>query len=396
MPFIDKIKLPGSQNAYEIHDSGARDAIASLSGGSYFLGVTTTAIADQSTTNPVTINGESVTAINGNMVIYGSSEFVWSCTSYTYYSKTTTSDNPPKYYYTVIANPSAAQKEAAIFVNVTVPTTSGTAVTTPLADGADIIKHEAAGKWVEFGDLTTLGDLAYYDNVVLNKNTTSVVCDLDYKKITKSNLVTDTLYKGTVVESIHPTSKKLSTSHLSTSSFTPYVPKTVSIPNVTGNTSVTANKSTWGFAMGSGNDATTLIISGGNGSDVSATNTTLGTAFTANDIVTGGTPIAYATGSLSTSGAGDAVATGAVVATTTSTNVGATIVESVEGTPTSALISADNITVATGSLASNGTGSTVVTGLATPASGDTELVATGVKDTDTVLNDATSISLTND
>ena len=89
-------------NGYNVKDATAREAIAALEGGSYFLGVTTTAITDQATTNPITIDGEAVTAKNGNMVIYGNKEFVWSGT-------------------------------------------------------------ESAGKWVEFGDLSVIGDLGYAD-----------------------------------------------------------------------------------------------------------------------------------------------------------------------------------------------------------------------------------------
>lgn len=48
-----------------------------LSSAMKFIGVTTTAISDGSTTNPITINGASVTATSGNVVLYGNKEFVW-------------------------------------------------------------------------------------------------------------------------------------------------------------------------------------------------------------------------------------------------------------------------------------------------------------------------------
>ena len=82
----------------------------------------------------------------------------------------------------------------------------------------------------------------------------------------------------------------------------------VSIPNVTGNTSVTANKSTWTFTMGSGAAAETLIIGGGNGSDVSASKVTLGTNLTATN-TTLGTAKTVATGAATTAGTGAAVVT---------------------------------------------------------------------------------------
>ena len=48
-----------------------------LSGAMKFLGTSTTAITDGATTNPITIDSKSVTATAGNVVLYGSKEFVW-------------------------------------------------------------------------------------------------------------------------------------------------------------------------------------------------------------------------------------------------------------------------------------------------------------------------------
>lgn len=48
----------------------------------HFLGVTTTEITDGSTTNPIVIGGETVTAQKGDIVLYGSKEFVWSGSSW--------------------------------------------------------------------------------------------------------------------------------------------------------------------------------------------------------------------------------------------------------------------------------------------------------------------------
>lgn len=53
-----------------------------LSSAMHFLGVTTTKIADASTTNPIIINGESVTAKAGDVVLYGSKEFVWTSSAW--------------------------------------------------------------------------------------------------------------------------------------------------------------------------------------------------------------------------------------------------------------------------------------------------------------------------
>lgn len=82
-PIINQFKLP-TGNLYDIQDSGARELIEALQrmieGGVEPLGVTTTELTDGSTTNPVVIDGESVTAKNGNLVFYDNDEFVWSGT----------------------------------------------------------------------------------------------------------------------------------------------------------------------------------------------------------------------------------------------------------------------------------------------------------------------------
>lgn len=46
-------------------------------GATSWIGVTTTALTDGATTNPITINGESVTAVAGNITSYGADEFIY-------------------------------------------------------------------------------------------------------------------------------------------------------------------------------------------------------------------------------------------------------------------------------------------------------------------------------
>lgn len=47
------------------------------SDGTHFKGTTTTALTDGATTNPITIDGESYTAVIGDIVIYNSTEFIF-------------------------------------------------------------------------------------------------------------------------------------------------------------------------------------------------------------------------------------------------------------------------------------------------------------------------------
>lgn len=59
---------------YNIKDAVARQSAA---GGIKLLGATTTALTDEATTNPITINGSSVTAVSQDAVFYGKKEFVF-------------------------------------------------------------------------------------------------------------------------------------------------------------------------------------------------------------------------------------------------------------------------------------------------------------------------------
>lgn len=63
---------------YDIKDAWARERINSLGSAVYWMGVTTTELTDGSTTNPIQINGESVTADVGGMAQYDGVEYVWS------------------------------------------------------------------------------------------------------------------------------------------------------------------------------------------------------------------------------------------------------------------------------------------------------------------------------
>ena len=62
---------------YDIKDAVARARIAELGQALYWIGVTTTALTDGDTTNPITVNSESVTAEVGGVAQYDGTEFVW-------------------------------------------------------------------------------------------------------------------------------------------------------------------------------------------------------------------------------------------------------------------------------------------------------------------------------
>ena len=78
MADISKITLP-SGTTYDIKDATARAAI----GGAIIIrGTTTTALTDGATTNPITIDNESYTAVANDAVFYGNKEFVFDGTKW--------------------------------------------------------------------------------------------------------------------------------------------------------------------------------------------------------------------------------------------------------------------------------------------------------------------------
>ena len=88
MAFLSKLTLPVNiggtvQNVeYELKDAGARELIEQIGHAIYWIGVTTDALTDGATTNPITVNGESVTAKLGGMASYSGSEFIWNGTAW--------------------------------------------------------------------------------------------------------------------------------------------------------------------------------------------------------------------------------------------------------------------------------------------------------------------------
>ena len=77
MPNLSQIELP-SGSVYDLRDS----RVDNLEGFTKYLGKTTTALSDGSTTNPITINGKSVTAVTGDIALYGNGEFIFDGTTW--------------------------------------------------------------------------------------------------------------------------------------------------------------------------------------------------------------------------------------------------------------------------------------------------------------------------
>lgn len=83
MADISKITLP-TGSTYNIKDAQARTDIQTLqgavTGGMHYIGVTTTALTDGASTNPIVIGGNNVTAKAGDLAIYEALEFIYSDT----------------------------------------------------------------------------------------------------------------------------------------------------------------------------------------------------------------------------------------------------------------------------------------------------------------------------
>lgn len=245
MAEISKIKLP-SGNVYDIKDSVARQAI---SGGITFV---------------ISWNGASTPVVSdipaGVVVKYNGTD----------YTGTMSAESSQAGAFYLVASSSDARNIYSEYV---------------------AIGETGSKSWEKLGDtsvdLSDLGALAYLDTVSLAKGSGDNVLG---ESTTFTNAASSVSFSGgssdTFVKSYPGATSKLATT---------------TVPNVTS----AGSASTWSFALGTGTDAETLIISGGNGSAP-----TLGTAKT------------VATGSLSASGGGGTVMTGLGTPTTASAVTG--------------------------------------------------------------------------
>lgn len=275
MPDISKLKLP-SGNTYDIKDAVARQAIAG--GVSYIIawdGASTPVVADIPAGVVVTYNG-------------------------TDYTGTLDADDSQAGAFFLVKN--SADESNDIYDEYVAVGTTGSKT------------------WERLGsssiDLSDLGALAYKDTVTLSKGSGDVVLGEattftnSSSAVTFSGGTTDKVLgsDATFTTTVTPTTTRIKATASGgtvgadgTDTFVKSYPgatsklATTTVPNVTS----AGTASTWSFAMGTGADAETLIISGAN-----STAPTLGTAKT------------VATGSLSSSGSGGTVMTGLGTATT--------------------------------------------------------------------------------
>lgn len=203
MADISQIILPNG-NTYDIKDTIARQTAG---GGLQFKGVTTTAITDGASTSTYSIGGNNITASNGDLVVYGSKEFLFS-----------TSDN----------------------------------------------------KWHELGDNTDLGDLAYQDTasgyLPKLKLTADVVPSTTSKYVASSATGGGTVTNGTAASCTLPTwsasvQGETLTISWSSGSWTANTPTAVTLPTFSSQTIATGISTQPTVGYDTTNSTTTISVS---------------------------------------------------------------------------------------------------------------------------------------
>lgn len=404
--YISKVTLP-SGNSYLIKDKEARELIAQLEGGSYFLGISQTAITNGSTTATITVpDGEStkqVTATNGNIAIYDKKEFIFDGTSWHEFGDLS-SIELNKQTATVLKSTTTASAAAS---TVTFSGNAGTGGLTDVVLGEGTTFALTSGA-VTHGTPTTDSVLGADTTFTLNNPTLDPGATTKYMKATASgaNTTWNSKDQRTVVTgyasptttgfltSVTPTSKKLATTSITGTNGTETVSKvtktasklvTTTIPNVTNNASVsipnvTSNADkTLTFEVGTGTDNETLIISGSGfptGSNVyTASLTALGTNLSASK-VTLGTAITAATGAVASTGSGSDIVTAVTISD-----------------KTVAKVASAATTVATGALTTSGSGADVISEVTVSDPTDA-ITALGTPSTANVIGTSSTFTIT--
>ena len=218
MADISKITLP-SGSSYDLKDAGARkdieDLKSSLTGAMHYEGITTTALTDGSTTNPITVDGKSVTVVAGAVAIYGEKEYVWNGSKWQEFGST------------------GSLKALAFKDNASATYKPAGTVSKPSFTGASMT---SAGKFTPSGTVSA-------PTITVTPNTTNV-------KATASGTAVGVASSGNAITGLGtPSTEKFVKS---------YPGHTTTVPNVTNKGSA----STWAFSVAD----ETLQISGANGS----------------------------------------------------------------------------------------------------------------------------------
>jgi len=384
MADISKITLP-SGNTYDIKDATARQMI---SGGVSFIiawdGTSTPVVADIPAGVTVTYNDTDYTGTKtadsaqaGAFYLVKSSTQAGTLDVYDEYvpvgtagSKTWEKIGDTQIVLTDVVTGVTLNKSTDVVLGEATTFTNASSSVSFSGGTSDVVLGEGT-TFTNASSSVSFGELTGHTDTVLGTSSTFSVTEPTIS-VTPSTTYLGATASGTAVGADGTASAVTGYASPTTDTFVKSVSAetnkklvTTTIPNVTGNTSVTANKSTWTFTMGSGDASETLIIGGGNGSDVTATNTTLGTAITA------------ATGATDANGTGDSIVTGVTIGSSASAITGlgtpstATVLTGVKVTSQPTVALASNNSTATGRVqVATGISSASASGTAVSASGD--------------------------
>ena len=388
---ISSIKLPNDNAVYEIHDAQAIHSVEELglSSALVFKG-TKTAVSNLPT------SGNKV----GDVwyVAADDCEYVWTDSSKWEAFGNVHDAASSTHTHTVAVT--GTNKSSAVTGTVTVPTVSRTTKYLTATNSAptvgtnfDSVLGANTTFTVSGGEASTTKIKASASGVAVAGSGTAAAITGFGAHTTDSVLGADATFKvsggGT------------NTSNMVTTTIKNPTVTSVSIPNVTGNTAVTASKvssagsktngtaASWGASVNNGvlsfswtaNTPTAVTLP--TFSDVTATNTTLGTALSASSVTT--SDVAVATGALSTSGAGASVATGVKAFTVTVDNADPVEAITALGTATTAnaLTGVEVTSQPVVTLSSGSTGDvsvvTGVSGVSVTASGDNVSALTNIR-----------------
>ena len=370
MPDISKIRLPGSNTDYDIKDAVAREAIA---GGVSFI------IAWAGNTTPVVADiPEGVT------VTYQETTYTGTLSAETTGSGT---HAQPGAFYLVASATQPTSETLDIFDEYVPVGTTGSKYWEKLGDTkinlTDVVTGVSLSKQTDTAIGTDSTFTITQPTITLSEDSSTGVTFVrggttKYMKATASGGGTAWNSKDSVAAVTGYASPSTDTFVKSVSAETNKKMVTTTVPNVTS----AGSASTWSFAMGSGDAAETLIISGAN-----STAPTLGTAKT------------VATGATAADGTGDSVVTGVTIGSSASaiTGLGSPTTDSVIGAdstftntqPTITLAAEDSTATGRAAFIQSVDTSKKMKGTASGAN-----TAWNSKDSVTVLTDSTDVSVT--
>lgn len=326
-PYISRITLPGSNKPYDIKDAEARELINELASPGVFLGVTTSNISDGSSTNPIIIDGASVTATQGDWCLHEEQRIIDEETITAKIAYIFNNNNQWQEFTDMSNLGGLAYKDSASGIvsdyvtGVTSASFSGTAAT---------LKMKPAGT----NAASSVSFAAHTTKPVFGTGTTATVPKKvgTTKYLTKTNAITGlgTASTDTFVKSYPGTTSKMSVT---------------TIRGVSGST--TASKATAGTAKNVATTGTAVTCATGSLGDETTTqgkNTPMWGASVTNEV------LSFIFKPINTTSVTPAVSNGTI---TPYTFADVTVPKA----------AATETTVATGSLAANATGATVMTGL---------------------------------